>query len=85
MRRRIIQYSIHYRGLPHGREGAKGVVYNVGMFIDQVEIHVKSGKGGDSMVDFRREKSASQGGQDDKDVIFGGKPTVSEFELEGQD
>ena len=31
-------------------------VYNQGMFIDEAEIEVKSGKGGDGMVHFHREK-----------------------------
>ncbi|MCC6298648.1 MAG: hypothetical protein IT314_05080 [Anaerolineales bacterium] len=34
------------------------------MFIDQVEIHVRSGKGGDGMVDFHREKYIPRGGPD---------------------
>ncbi|NTU55397.1 MAG: hypothetical protein HGA79_04030, partial [Anaerolineales bacterium] len=32
------------------------------MFTDQVEIHVRSGKGGDGMVHFHREKFITHGG-----------------------
>jgi len=53
------------------------------MFIDQVSIHVKSGKGGDGMVHFRREKYEPRGGPDGGDggrggdVIFEVKATLN--------
>jgi GTP-binding protein len=53
------------------------------MFIDQVEIHVKSGKGGDGMMHFRREKFIPRGGPDGGDggkggdVILEVKPTLN--------
>ncbi|MFL7870810.1 MAG: GTPase ObgE [Anaerolineales bacterium] len=53
------------------------------MFIDQVEIFVKSGKGGDGVVHFRKEKYVPRGGPDGGDGGKGGdvvlevKPTLN--------
>ncbi len=53
------------------------------MFIDHVEIHVRSGKGGDGMMHFRHEKYVPRGGPDGGDggrggdVVFEVKPTLN--------
>jgi len=53
------------------------------MFTDQVEIQARSGKGGDGMVHFHREKFITHGGPDGGDggkggdVVFEVKPTLN--------
>jgi GTPase len=53
------------------------------MFTDHVEIHIKSGKGGDGMMHFRQEKFIPRGGPDGGDggkggdVIFEVKSTLN--------
>src|SRR5512138_2361185 len=53
------------------------------MFTDQVEIYVRSGKGGDGMVHFHREKFVTHGGPDGGDggkggdVVFEVKTTLN--------
>src|SRR5512142_54082 len=53
------------------------------MFIDEAEIYVRSGKGGDGMVHFHREKFVPRGGPDGGDggrggdVILEVRPTIS--------
>jgi len=53
------------------------------MFIDEVDINVRSGKGGDGIVHFRREKYVPFGGPDGGDggkggdILFSVKPTLN--------
>src|SRR5262245_5560662 len=47
------------------------------MFVDRVEIHVQSGKGGDGCVSFRREKFIPRGGPDGGDGGDGGSIIIT--------
>ena len=54
---------------------------NLNMFIDEVEIYIKSGKGGDGVVSFRHEKYIPNGGPDGGDGGQGGDVI---FEIDNQ-
>ena len=42
------------------------------MFVDEAKVYVRSGKGGDGMVHFHREKYVTRGGPDGGDGGHGG-------------
>ncbi len=52
------------------------------MFVDQVKVHIKAGKGGDGLVSFRHEKYVAYGGPfggdggNGGDVIFEADPGI---------
>lgn len=52
--------------------GINCLLYNCPMFIDEVEIIARSGKGGDGVVHFRKEKYINRGGSDGGDGGRGG-------------
>ena len=58
-------YNIQVITMARAKVGSdeRELVYNVRMFIDQVEIHMKSGKGGNGMLHFRHENLVPQRGR----------------------
>src|SRR6185295_5917780 len=47
------------------------------MFVDEVRIHIKAGRGGDGACSFRREKFVPRGGPDGGDVLFEASPRMT--------
>ena len=56
------------------------------MFADRAKIYIRSGKGGDGHVSFRREKYVANGGPDGgDDTLFALVDGVLRFERKGRD
>ena len=63
------------------------MLYNKRMFVDEADIEIKSGKGGDGIVHFHKEKYVNRGGPDGGDggkggdIVFTVNPHMNTLEV----
>ena len=68
-------------------DSSADVLYNKRMFVDEADIEIKSGKGGDGIVHFHKEKYVNRGGPDGGDggkggdIVFTVNPHMNTLEV----